>query len=76
MSTPQEKSLKSSIPKESGPTPIHYFKKNVYGNELNYIHHPDVAKAHHRLTGQTTLGEHHIEAYQSLGHEVKHIPKN
>jgi hypothetical protein len=57
-------------------SPINYYKKNVYGNEHNYIHEPHVAEAHRKLTGQTTLSERHMEAYKALGHEVNHVPKN
>lgn len=71
----REKALKMA-----GGTPekksIDYYKKNVYGNETNYIHHPDVAQAHRDLTGQITLSPRHIEAYKALGHEVNHVPKN
>lgn len=56
--------------------PIHYFKKHVYGNEMNYMHDPEVARHVQRLTGATTLLPHHIEALAALGHEVKHVPKH
>lgn len=63
--------------KEGSSKPaIEYYKKNVYGNEHNYIHNPDIAAAHKQLTGQTTLGNNHIAAYKALGHDVNHVPKN
>ncbi|MDE2022451.1 MAG: hypothetical protein KGI71_06085 [Patescibacteria group bacterium] len=61
--------------KSKGLRPIHYYKKNVYGVEKNYMHDADVAEHVHKLTGQTTLSDRHIEALQALGHEVKHEPK-
>ena len=59
----------------SGPRPIHYYKKNVYGNEMNYIHDDETADHVRKLTGQTTLSERHIEALKALGHDVKHVPR-
>ena len=64
------------LAEKKGPKPISYYKKNVYGNEHNYIHDADIAASHRKLTGQTTLGSNHIDAYKALGHEVTHVPKN
>jgi hypothetical protein len=61
--------------KAKGPMPIHYYKKNVYGNEMNYMHDADVAEHVRKLTGQTTLSDRHIEALKALGHDVQHVPK-
>lgn len=68
-------SVESPQKKSKGPKSIDYYKKNVYGTEKNYMHDPDVAEHVHKLTGQTTLSDRHIEALQALGHEVNHVPK-
>ncbi len=72
----QSRAIHAKTEDSSGKSPINYYKKNVYGNEHNYIHEPHVAEAHRKLTGQTTLSERHMEAYKALGHEVNHVPKN
>lgn len=74
MTNPHEKAIENK--KETGKPNIDFYKKNVYGNEMRYLHDEHIAAAHKKLTGQTTLGDHHIAAYTALGHEVRHVPKN